>query len=206
MKDANPSVPEQQVGVQKNASETVEFENWEAAQQFFQVARKRLLDVNNWQTICAGLSSTFILRDEHGQSVGHRFPEVGDYFQIDIPGSGNAAGGGHDWVIVEAVEDRSDAGGDLVSIQVRPASSPLNDDPNVAHFLDETATSTFMVSRVGTVVTAAIHGRNERSNTEPDNLLDKLRNVVTAVGAWLGFADVQWKNLAQALVDQGDKA
>jgi len=45
MKDTtNALVPEQQVGMQKNTSETVEFENWEAAQQFFQVARKRLLD------------------------------------------------------------------------------------------------------------------------------------------------------------------
>ncbi len=206
MKDNHPIVPEQQVGVQKNASETVEFENWEAAQQFFQVARKRLLDVNNWQTICSGLTSTFILRDAYGQSVGHRFPEVGDYFQIDVPGSSPVSGDGHDWVIVEAVEDHSDAGGDLTSMRVRPAASPLDDQPTVNHFLDEAATSTFLVSRVGSSVTAEVHGRNERANTEADNLLDKIRNVATAVGAWLGFADVQWKNLAKALVQQDEKA
>ena len=202
MENTQSLVSEQHFGVQKNASETVEFENWEAAQQFFQIARKRLLDVNNWQTICSGLSSTFILRDNQGQSVGHRFPEVGDYFQIDIPGPGNAAGDGHDWVLVEAMEDRSDAGGDLTSIRVRPASSPLNDQPDVAHFLDEAATSTFLVSRIGTSVTAEVHGRNEAANTHTDSLLDKVRNVATAVGAWLGFADVQWKSLAKALVDQ----
>ncbi len=202
MKDTNVLVPEHQAGIQKNASETVEFDNWEAAQQFFQVARKRLLDINNWQNITHGLSSTFILRDDKGQSVGHRFPEVGDYFQIDIPGSSTVSGDGHDWVVVEAMEDRSDAGGDVISIRVRPASSPLNEQPETQHFLDNTATSTFVVSRVGTSVTAEIHGRNERPNTETDNLLDKIRNVATAVGAWLGFADVQWKNLAKAIVDQ----
>ncbi len=206
MENKDPLVPEQQFGVEKNASETVEFDNWEAAQQFFQIARKRLLDVNNWQTICGGLSSTFIVRDAHGQSVGHRFPEVGDYFQIDIPGPGTESGDGHDWVIVEAIEDRSDAGGDLTSIRVRPASSPLNDKPDVAHFLDENATSTFSVARNGTSVTAEVHGRNEKSNTEATSVLDKLRNVATAVGAWLGFADVQWKNLAKALVNQEEKA
>ena len=205
MENTNSLTSEQQVGVQKNASETVEFDNWEAAQQFFQVARKRLLDVNNWQNITDGLSSTFIVRDALGQSVGHRFPEVGDYFQIDMPGPGNVAGDGHNWVVVEAVEDRSDAGGDRTSIRVRPAASPLNDQPDVAHFLDAAATSTFTVCRVGKSVTAEVHSRNEMSNTKTESLLDKVRNVVAAVGAWLGFADVQWKNLAKALVDQEEK-
>ncbi len=165
----------------------------EAARQFFQVARKRLLDVNNWQNISSGLSSTFILRDAQGQSIGHRFPEVGDYMQIDIPAPGNKAGDGHDWVRFEAIEEtKNNEADEMTSMRVRPVSSPLNDQPDVAHFLDEKATSTFIVYRTGTKVTA---------NTEGTSLVDKVRNVATAVGAWLGFSDVQWKNLSKAIVE-----
>ena len=205
MKDKQALVPDQQVGVQKKSSETADFDSVAAARQFFQVARKRLLDINNWQHICSGLSSTFILRDAQGQSIAHRLPEVGDYVQIDVPGPGPDAGDGHDWVQIEAIDDRPDEADEVTSMRFRPVSSPLNSQPDVAHFLDDGATSTFLVSRTGTSVTADILGRNEEANTETDNLLDKVRNIATAVGAWLGFADVQWKSLAKALVDQDDK-
>lgn len=202
MKDKQALVPDQQVGVQKKSSETADFDSVAAARQFFQVARKRLLDINNWQHICSGLSSTFILRDAQGQSIAHRLPEVGDYVQIDVPGPGPDAGDGHDWVQIEAIDDRMDEADEVTSMRVRPVSSPLNNQPDVAHFLNDQATSTFLVSRTGTSVTAEIHGRNEEANTETHNLLDKVRNIATAVGAWLGFSDVQWKSLTKALVDQ----
>ena len=202
MKDDQKPVPDQQVGIKKKSSEAVQFDSVEAARQFFQVARKRLLDVNNWQHITSGLSSTFILRDAQGQSIGHRLPEVGDYMQIDIPGPGSKVGDGHDWVRIEAIDETKNVEADeMTSMRVRPVRSPLNDQPDVAHFLNAEATSTFLVYRTGAEVTAEVHGRNEEANTETTSLIDKVRNVATAVGAWLGFSDVQWKSLAKAIVD-----
>lgn len=86
------------------------------------------------------------------------------------------------------------------ALRVRPAPSPLNDRPDVAHFLSDSATSTFFVEQRGTAVTAGVLGRNERPNTEADRLADKVRNAAVAVGAWAGFADVQWEKLVEGLM------
>ncbi len=201
MNDHNDLIPEQHTGIQKKSSESVEFDSVEAARQFFQVARKRLLDINNWQHISTGLSSTFILRDAQGQSIGHRFPEVGDYMQIDIPGPEPKAGDGHDWVRIEAIEEtKNTAADEMTIIRVRPAPSPVDNQAEVAHFLDDQATSTFAVFRLGSTVTAEVYGHNETANTHTEGLADKVRNVVVAVGSWLGFSDAQWGNLTKGIV------
>ena len=59
MNEQQDITPAQKEGIQKQFSETVTFDTVETARQFFRVARERLLDVNNWQHICGGLSSTF---------------------------------------------------------------------------------------------------------------------------------------------------
>ncbi|HOY06384.1 MAG TPA: hypothetical protein PLO67_13330 [Saprospiraceae bacterium] len=203
MNEHQENTPDQKEGIQKQFSETAAFDTVEEARQFFRVARERMLDVNNWQHISDGLSSTFLLRNAHGEPVGHRLPEVGDYMQIDIPGPGPQAGDGHDWVRVEAVEDNQSATADeMMLMRVRPAASPLNLQGEVAHFLDDRATSTFVVFRIGSRVTAEVFGSDEVANTESSSLLDKVRNVATAVAAWLGFSDVQWNNLVKAVVAQ----
>lgn len=197
-KDASP-VPAQHTGIRKDIADQVEFDSPEAARAFFQTARKRLLDVNNWHTLCEGLTSVFSLRDAKGSLVG-RSAQTGDYFQIDLPGPGNQAGKGYDWVRVETVEDRSDDGKELTLMRVRPAPNPLNRTEAPAHFLEDDATSTFLVRRRGAIVSAEVHGRNERANLRAEGLGDKVRNVVTLLGSWLGFSDLQWKALVKALL------
>ena len=191
MNDLEQNTPDQKEGIQKQFSETVELETVEAARQFYKVARERMLDVNNWKQICDGLSSTFRLRNAHGEPVGHRLPEKGDFLQIDIPGPGPEAGDGRDWVRVETVEDDNSVTADEIALmRVRPAPSPLNGQGEVAHFLDQQATSTFVVFRIGNRVTAEIFGSDEVANTESAGLLDKVRNVATSIVSWLGFSDV----------------
>jgi len=203
MNEHQDITPEQKEGIQKHSSETVDFDTVETARQFFRVARERLLDINNWQHICDGLGSTFRVRNANGEPVGYRLPEVGDLIQIDIPGPGPNAGEGHDWVRVEAVEDTKNTSADEMTImRVRPAPNPLNDQGDVAHFLDQTSSSTFVVFRLGNSVTAEVYGNNETTNTEPQGLFDKARNVATALGSWLGFSDAQWKSLVKAVVAQ----
>ncbi len=203
MNEHQDITPEQKEGIQKNFSETVAFDSVETAREFFRVARERMLDVNNWQQICGGASSAFRLRNAQGEPVGYRLPEVGDYMQINIPGPGPQSGDGHDWVRVEAVEDSKNTSADEMTLmRVRPAPSPLNDQSDVAHFLDDKAASTFVVFRIGDRVTAEVFGSNETVNTDAHGLLDKVRNVATAVASWFGFSDVQWKSLVKAIVAQ----
>jgi hypothetical protein len=199
MENDQPLIPEQRVGVQKDSRETVGFESVEAARAFFQIARERLLHVSHWHELCDGPSATFQLRDATGTPVD-RPSQVGDYFQIDVPGPGTRSGEGTDWVRIEALEDCRDDAYEVTSLRVRPAPSPLNDQPDVAHFFSDSATSTFVVQRTGLTVSAEVHGRNEVPNADAENVIDKVRNVATAVGAFLGLADMQWGTLVKALV------
>lgn len=195
----SPAVPEQHTGIQKDIEKSRAFEDIETARKTYRAARKRLLDVNNWHILCEGMA-TFTLRDEQGKPVG-RLAQQGDYFQIDLPAPGNQSGDGFDWVQIEVVEENSGEEKESTSLRVRPASSPLNDRPDTAHFLDEAATSTFLVMREGRTVRAEVHARNETPNTDAETLVDKIRNTVTAIGAWLGFSDIQWKRLTEALIE-----
>jgi hypothetical protein len=194
-------VPVQKQGGQSDNEHTVVCSTREEAMKLFVNARKRLLDVNNWETYCHGLlSADFKLCDTQGNPVT-RPAEEDDYFKIDIPGPGPANGDGYDWVqienIVSARQEHADM--ELVSIKVRPAPSPTNQSSSVAHFFSDAATSTFLLQRNGEKVTAAIHGRNEEPNTNT-NLADKVRNSMVANAAILKFSDVQWKQLAIGLI------
>ena len=199
MQPSSSLAPAQQTGFEKNVVHTIHFGTPEAARDFYPIARQRLLDVNRWRDHCDESGGTFVLHDATGQRV-NRPAQVGDFFQIDIPGPGPAAGDGYDWVRVEALDDASDEEGQRTTMRVRPAPNPRNESPDVAHFLADSATSTFFVERQGLAVSAGVLGRNERPNTDTERLLDKVRNTAVTVGAKAGFADVQWQNLVAGLV------
>lgn len=192
-------VPQQRQGAQSNTESVRTLENTEAALSFFTIAKERLLDVNHWHTLAGKATADFILTDSKGEPVTRPVGE-GDHFKIDIPGPGTATGKGYDWVQVESIEETIEGDEEAVTIQVRPATNPTNDKPDIAHFFSDEATSCFMVRREGATVTAAVYGRNEKPNTGAEALLDKARNVAVATGAISGFAKLQWRSLVEGLV------
>lgn len=195
------NIPQQQKGNQVNVVHKEKLESREDAEQLFETAKKRLLDVSGWGEIASGFSSGFQLTDSHGQEV-FRSAQTGDYFKIHIPAPGPESGDGEDWVQIEAIQDETDPAIDLqiVSIKVRPASNPQNPNTETAHFFGEDATSTFVVKRKGNTISAEVHGRNEVPNLHGTGVLDTIRHVAVAIGAILGFSDQQWKNLTQGLI------
>lgn len=188
-------IPENKEGSQTNTESTAEFANEEEARKFFEVAKQRLLAVNQWQKLAGAATAAFQLTDENGNEV-NRSPEKNDHFKIDVPGPGNSSGEGHDWVKVEEVQESEDT----VAIMVRPATNPTNDREDIAHFFKEEATSSFMVKRKGIKVVAGVYGRNEQPNTAADKLVDKIRNTAIAAGAISGFSKLQWKQLVEGVV------
>lgn len=162
------------------------------------IARNRLVDVNHWRDYASGISADFQLTDRHGAEV-NRTAEAGDYFKIRIRPTPSD---GFDWVHVEAVEDKSDSNAqtEQMAIRVRPAPDPTTKGENISHFFSDSATSSFVVERNGKRVLAAVYGRNEIPNTDADGLAAKVRNAVVGVGALLGFAEIQWKNLVKGLL------
>ena len=195
-------IPPQQEGNQLDTEYSITAPSPKQARKFFTVARNRLLNINGWSTYAGPLSAEFILTDKRGKEV-NRQAGVGDYFKINIPGPGPAAGDGYDWVKVESMEDFPDPSSEteILSMTVRPASNPMHADKDTAHFFKDEATSTFMIERNDNTITASVHGRNEIPNASAHEATDRIRNSVVAVGAFSGFSKVQWNNLVKGLLD-----
>ena len=195
------AIPNQEQGSEMNALEKAKFNSTEEASNFYQVAKQRLLDVNNWDHISNLPSSTFILCGPDGQPI-KRNVQIGDFLKIDIPGPGTSTGDGYDWVKVEFIEEKHENGADVLSIRVRPTDNPLSPEQAVAHFFKDAATSTFQVKKIGSEVYAEVHGRNEMPNTDTEHVMDNIRNTMVGLGAKVGAAYPQWKGLVAGLVSQ----
>jgi hypothetical protein len=195
-------VPQQEEGARKDIEHTVTAVDENDARKLFMIGRNRLMDINNWREYAKPVSATFKLTDPTGKEVD-RTAEKGDLFKIDLPAPGSTEGKGYDWVRIEAIEDKSNGNGndEFVAMRVRPVPNPENKGENVAHFFKDTSTSSFVVERQGTQVTAAVYGRNEIPNTETSNVIDKVRNAVVGVTAILGFSNVQWRNLVKGFIE-----
>ena len=196
-------LPEQHQGGEKNIESTVNAGSIHAAEQLYNTAKQRLLDVNNWDKICGELSAVFRLTDDKGKEIAGDITQ-GSCIKIDVPGPGTASGKGYDWVRIENIEEKKDSEEDaaFILITVRPADNPQTKDNNIAHFFSDKATSNFVVKREGTKVTAAVYGRNEVPNTGTDNIIDKARNAVVGVSAIAGVSNAQWKSLTNGLVNE----
>lgn len=189
-------IPEQTQGVETNTVHDITADSEAHANQIFNKAVHRLLDVNRWGEYAGAGSSAFILTDEKGDKV-NRPPQIGDHLKIDLPGPGSKAGEGFDWVKIEAIADKRDANAlaESFSFRARPCANPKGNKEDVAHFFSDAATSTFLIKREGKKVSAEVRGRNEVPNTSTDTVIDKLRNTIVAVPAMLGISNGQWKKL-----------
>ena len=194
-------VPENQSGIETNTEASITLNSIEEAKSFYQKAKQRLLQVNDWHNIAGALTAGFQLTDEKGNEI-NRSVQKGDHFKIDVPGPGSLTGDGYDWVRVETIEKKETKEEQKVALLVRPATNPNNDRKDVAHFFSDEATSCFMIKRKNNTVTAGVYGRNEKPNTDAETLVDKARNTAVATGAITGFAKLQWKSLVNGLVKE----
>jgi hypothetical protein len=190
-------IPENKEGTQTNTERSIEFATEEESKQFFQIAKKRLLDVNHWHKIAGNATADFQLTDEEGKPV-NRTAKEGDHFKIDIPGPGSITGEGNDWVKIESIQEDEN----YIGIRVRPASNPTNERKDIAHFFNDNSTSSFIIKKEGKKITAGVYGRNEKPNTKTETVVDKIRNATVATGAISGFSKLQWKSLVNGLIER----
>ncbi|MCX2574894.1 hypothetical protein [Pedobacter sandarakinus] len=200
MDSANHSkiIPEQFDGGKLDVVEKRVCDTLAAAEMVFTQAADRLLNVNRWGDL-ANISS-FQLLNTKGVRVERR-AEVGDFIRIDIPGPGTAAGMGYDWVRIEAINADDTQLERFVSMTVRPSKHPIEGNDEIAHFLTEKATSTFIVRIKDNTVFAEEHARNEQPNTNQGNLLDKGRNLIVGFASKLGLSYPQWQRLVKAFLE-----
>lgn len=193
-------IPQQIDGGKSDAVETIDLKDEALAISFFHATREKLYDVNNWARISKITLSKFKLFDREGQPVNRPVREQ-DFIRIDIPGPGLHIGKGFDWVYVESILDEVRAEESVFSIRVYPAPCPGSPTGRIAHFLHAHASSTFQICRLGTIVRAEEHARNEKANLKTGNWKDNLRNLIVGVAASLGLSYPQWKSLVKGLIN-----
>lgn len=194
-------IPAQTTGNKSDNLYTVFCENKNMAKQTYLSACKKLFQINEWKATSNDILQTdFSLCNSDGEEVD-RHPNISDYIKIDLVGPGSSIGDGFDWVRIEQiVVKEEDEDGEFTSIKVRPAACPLKKNTDIAHFFNDTATTTFIVSRLKNEVSAEIHGRNEEPNKNTSHITDNVRNTVVAKVAAVKFSDIQWKNLCKGLL------
>lgn len=199
--DAAQFIPDQNSGLEKNLSEHTEKTSVDAARDFFDKAKERLKNINQWHELAGILSAKFVVTDKEGIPL-FRSVEKGDRVRIDLPGPA-LAGEKFDWVCVENVMYNSQSSDDSESllIALRPCAAPGSITPAPDHFFDETATSTFILRRERNKIYMDYHGRNEVINTSADHTPEKIRNIVVGIGALMGLSDLQWKSLVKGIIN-----
>ena len=199
-------LPQQLTGKEIKAEKQVSIKDINEAKYFYLDAKKRLLDVNRWHELAGAISAEFKVCDQTGNFSDKQLVAKGDLIRIDVPGPGSKAGDGYDWVYVEEMKERSGKEIDSIGFRVRPWHAPGKEDGPIAHFYEEGASSSFILSRKGTDVKAEIVDRNIKPNDETDSLIDKVRQVSVAIGAMGAFSKLQWEKLAEAIVAQAPKS
>jgi hypothetical protein len=195
-------VPPQHTGKAIHAEAHIDFDSIDKAKAFYETAKARLLDVNHWHEYAGLVSAVFQLFDEQGKETEEKVLKR-NFIRVDIPGPGSAAGGGYDWVIVEEFKTMEDGYVDATGFRVRPCANPNGDSNIIAHFYDDSATSSFWVSRSVTRVSADIVDHNTKPNDDTSSLVDKIRDTPVAIAAIGMFSKAQWQNLVNGLVKQG---
>jgi hypothetical protein len=198
MKPKNiPGVPQQVKGSFHDTESIKKIDKTEDLDIKFNILKQRFFAINNWKKYCSESSADFRLCDSSGKTV-ERLPEIGDYIRIDIPGPGGREGRSFDWVQIIQI----DLGiPNQVMIQCRPSKDPIKKHSRkIAHFYSNCATSTFFVSKGENTIKAGIYGRNESPNLK-SGFFNAIRNWMIAIGGMLGFSKIQWKCLANGLVD-----
>ncbi len=201
--EKNPAVPEQEIGAKTGAEHRKRFNSDGEASRFFKDARDRYMNINNWSEMAGLLSAKFWLCDEHGNEV-NRQPKTGDHIKIDLPGPGPSEGGSYDWVRIEEIRIDQSKGAidEYYAMVTRPCPDPRKSSEVVAHFYKDSATSTFLIQRVGNEVVASEEGRNEVVNNDEPEAYDKIRNTAVGESAMHGMAYFQWKALVKGIMGE----
>ena len=196
-------VPENKTGKAVDIEHSITVDATEA-NKIYEIARERLLNPGCWQQLSGSASATFEIISHN--SLSSKEIKENDHIKINIPGPGAAEGDGFDWVIVETIEENEVQDADRsVALKLRASSNPNNNETSTAHFFNEDATSTFIIKLKGNMITASYYGRNEVPNVKNVSLIDKVRNALVAIGAAIGFSEIQWNSLVKGFL-QMDKS
>ncbi|WBV53816.1 hypothetical protein [Chryseobacterium gambrini] len=183
------------------------FHDTESTKQFgiveidskFAILKERFFAINRWKEYCGNASTDFKHFDASGDFVD-RFPQKGDFIRIDIPGPGMLQAEGYDWVEILHLTHTDTERSESYMMMCRPSKEPNKPKGYIEHFYTASATSNMVISKEGNFLKSGIYGRNESPNFKVP-FWDKIRNFLIAFGGIFGFGKMQWKILADGLLD-----
>lgn len=193
-----PGIPLQKGGGFHDSESTKEY-NASEINEKFNILKTRFFSINEWKSYTKKAAAEFKHYDHSGQAV-NRIPQEGDFIRIDIPGLGNKEANGYDWVEIEHLSYRHTEGYESYLMICRPSKEPNKPKGPIAHFYNSAATSNIMISKEGNLLKVGVYGRNERPNLNA-GFMDKIRNFLIAFGGMFGVSKIQWKLLAEGLLD-----
>ena len=192
-------IPAQHDGKEIESDSRASFPDINGAKIFYETAKHRLIDVNNWDKISGMISAKFQVIGADGKEVTKTVVS-GNYLRIDIPGPGSKAGDGYDWVYVEKFLEKNEKDIQSIGFRVRPSQNPFGNPDETAHFYSPGSTSSFIVTREENEVYAWIVDRNIKPNQHASSLTDKIRDSTIGTGAIGLFSKIQWQGLADGLM------
>ena len=188
-------IPENIKGKSLDLQHDIICESENVAIEVFYKAARRLLQPEGWHKLAGDLSADF-----HCNRKG-KILQRGDIIAIDLPAPGLPSDNGYDWVMVDKIERNIDkSADDSIAITLKVCVNPEKPEEGIAHFLGEGASSTFIIHRKASLVSATYHGRNETPNNKHTGIVSKIRNNVIAMGAFAGLSELQWTQLLKGLL------
>jgi hypothetical protein len=191
-------IPHQKSGGFHDTESTRKYNNNEIDAKF-SILKERLFSINKWEKYCGKASSEFRHFSKSGEPID-KIPQMGDLIRIGIPVPGSKEANGYDWVQITNIMHRKKDQYESYLMLCRPTKVPCQDARYIAHFYGHSATSAFMIEKDGNILKAGIYGRNEKPNFNA-TFIDKIRNLIIALGGIFGFSKIQWKVLTEGLLD-----
>lgn len=195
-------VPIQKKGGYHDTESKKNYADPDEVHERFGKLKERFMLINNWKSYCGEGIADFKLFDSQGKAI-ERYPLIGDYIRIDIPGPGTVEAKGFDWVEITDLFEEQTHGIclDFMMMTCRPSKNPQDkNSEHILHFYAEQATSTFGIFKGRDFIQAGIYGRNETPNLDAE-LIDKARNLLIAAGGMIGISKIQWKTLVNGFLD-----
>lgn len=175
-----------------------DFASAENAAEAFASFRRKLYDINNWETE-SGVSA-FQLFNEDGNPLKTQKAQKGNFVRITLPGSGK-----DDWVKIVRITDASNE----VVITVQPTYNPTGrdvDKDTTSHFFTDDSRNNFCLQKDDKSLAVYVIGLYEKPNvSETDSLIETARNVATAGFGWLGFQKIEWKTFCENFLGVEEK-
>lgn len=193
-----PGIPLHKKGGFHDTESTKQYNEQEIDAKF-EILKQRLFSINRWKEYGGDASADFRHFDSSGQPA-QRDPIKGDFIRISIPGPGNVEADGFDWVEIVSLSRSHSNAYESVLMICSPSKDPNQPEGRIAHFYSKTATSNFLISKEGKILRMGVYGRNEKPNFDC-GFIDKVRNFFIGIGGMLGVSKIQWKILAEGLLN-----